>query len=63
MAEIINLRQVRKERARAEKAEKAAEKRRLHGRSKGQHHKEAHEKSRQEQELDGKKCPPEGDGG
>ena len=55
MAEIINLRHARKTRARNEKAEKASEKRRIHGRSKAERLDEEQERKRQEQELDGKK--------
>ena len=55
MAEIINLRQARKARAREEKAEKASEKRRVHGRSKAERLGEEQERKRREQELDGKK--------
>jgi hypothetical protein len=55
MAEIINLRHARKTRARNEKAEKASEKRRVHGRSKAERLSEEQERKRLEQELDGKK--------
>jgi hypothetical protein len=55
MAEIINLRHARKTRARNEKAEKASEKRRVHGRSKAERLSEERERKRRAQELDGKK--------
>jgi hypothetical protein len=55
MAEIINLRHARKTRARDEKAEKASEKRRVHGRSKAERLSEERERKHRELELDGKK--------
>ena len=55
MAEIINLRHARKARVRKEKAEKASEKRRAHGRSKAERLGAEQERKRREQELDGKK--------
>jgi hypothetical protein len=54
MAEIINLRHARKARVRKEKAEKASEKRRVHGRSKAERQNEEQEHKRREQDLDGK---------
>ena len=57
-AEIINLRRVRKERARNEKEQKAEENRRLFGLSKAERRQEAQEKDRRTRELDGHEIKP-----
>jgi len=55
MAEIINLRAVRKQRARAEKVAQAAENRVLFGRTKPEKLKQATEKALAEKHIDGHK--------
>lgn len=52
-ANVVNLRQARKRKARAGKAHKAAENRVLHGRSKAQREAEAAETARARRTLDG----------
>lgn len=54
-AEIVNLRQARKAKARADKERQAAQNRVLHGRNKGQRHEDAADKERIRRELDGAK--------
>lgn len=55
MSEIINLRQAKKRRARAEKEAKAAANRTKFGRTKGARKKDDAERRKSESELDGKK--------
>lgn len=55
MAEIINLRTVRKQKARADKAAQAEQNRALFGRTKGEKLKQAAEKSQADKLLDGHK--------
>lgn len=55
MAEIINLRTVRKQRARAEKEAQAAENRALFGRRKSEKLKQAAEKALADKHVDGHK--------
>ena len=55
MAEIINLRQAKKRRARAEKEAKAETNRARHGRTKGLRKKDEAEEAKAERDLDGKK--------
>lgn len=55
MAEIINLRTVRKQKARADKEATAAQNRALHGRTKAQKLKDAAEKDRAGRHIDGHK--------
>lgn len=55
MAEIINLRTVRKQKARADKAAVADQNRALFGRTKAEKLKQATEKAQSEKHLDGHK--------
>jgi len=55
MGEVINLRQARKEKMRAEKARKAKENRVTHGRSKSVKTKDESELARRSHDLDTKK--------
>ena len=55
MAEIINLRNVRKQKARAEKDAKAGENRALFGRTKAEKLKQAAEKTQAERHIEGHK--------
>lgn len=55
MADVINLRQARKTRARQEKADKAAANRRLFGQTKVEKEQATQTKSRSERWLDGHK--------
>ena len=55
MGDVVNLRQFRKRRARQEKADKAAENRRKHGRAKSEVKIEVHEREREEKRLDDKR--------
>ncbi|MFD2646411.1 DUF4169 family protein [Devosia albogilva] len=55
MADIINLRTVRKQKARADKAVTAEQNRRLHGRSKADKQLDAAEKARAERQIEGHK--------
>lgn len=55
MAEIINLRNVRKQKARAEKETQASENRVLFGRTKAEKLKDAAEKAKAEKHIDGHK--------
>ena len=55
MASVVNLNRFRKDKERAAKAQRAAENRALHGRSKKERRTDDDERRRVEQELDGKK--------
>ena len=55
MGDVVNLRQFRKRRARQEKADKAAENRRKHGRAKSEVKIEVREREREETRLDDKR--------
>ncbi len=55
MADIINLRTVRKQKARADKAITAEQNRRLHGRTKAERELDAAEKARAERQIEGHK--------
>ncbi len=55
MADIINLRTVRKQKARADKAVAAEQNRRLHGRTKADKQLDAAEKARAERQIEGHK--------
>ncbi|MDB5615760.1 MAG: hypothetical protein JWQ22_3413 [Devosia sp.] len=55
MAEIINLRTVRKQKARASKEDQAAQNRVLFGRTKGEKLQQAAEKALAEKKIDGHK--------
>ena len=55
MAEIVNLRTVRKQKARADKAVMAEQNRRLHGRTKAEKQLDAAEKARAERQIEGHK--------
>lgn len=64
MAEIVNLRTMRKHRDRAEKERKAEENRALHGRTKAEKNAEATDRERERAHLDGHRieraAPPDG---
>jgi hypothetical protein len=55
MSEIVNLRQAKKRRARAEKEAQAAANRTKFGRSKAEHKQTGAERSKAQRDLDGKK--------
>jgi hypothetical protein len=55
MADIINPRTARKQKARAEKAVVAEQNRRLHGRTKAERQLDAAEKARAERQIEGHK--------
>ena len=55
MGDVVNLRQFRKRRARHEKADKAAENRRKHGRAKSEVKTEVRERDRGEKRLNDKR--------
>ncbi|MDF8334772.1 DUF4169 family protein [Novosphingobium cyanobacteriorum] len=55
MAEVINLRQARKAKARGEAKVQAAANRALHGRTKGERQREAMDAARAERQIDGAK--------
>ena len=55
MADIINLRTIRKQKARADKAQRAEQNRALHGRTKAEKLKQAAEKDRAARHIDGHK--------
>ena len=55
MAEIINLRRIRKQKARADKEEQAAQNRALFGRTKAEKLKQAAEKAQADKHIDGHK--------
>jgi hypothetical protein len=52
-ADIVNLRRVRKAKARAERTRAAEENRRVHGRSKAEKIRQEDEQARQDRHLDG----------
>jgi hypothetical protein len=52
-ADIVNLRRVRKAKARAERTRAAEENRRVHGRSKAEKVRQEDEQARQDRHLDG----------
>ena len=60
MAEIINLRQARKRRERADKEAEAAENRVRHGRTKADSERQAKDRNKSKKALDGKKLDPDG---
>jgi Domain of unknown function (DUF4169) len=55
VASVVNLNRFRKDKARADKQQRAAENRALHGRSKAERQKEADAKRRMRELLDGRK--------
>ena len=55
MAEIINLRRIRKQKARADKEEQAAPHRALFGRTKAEKQKQAAEKAQADKHIEGHK--------
>ena len=55
MASVVNLNRFRKDKARAEKAQRAAENRALHGRTKTERQTDTAERRRTDQDLDSKK--------
>lgn len=55
MGEVINLRQARKDRKRAEKAQKAKQNRTVHGRTKAEKVRSEDDAARANRELDSKK--------
>ena len=57
MAEIVNLRRIRKQRAQAEAAATAAQNRALHGRTGAEKALERQERTRATQTLDGHRLP------
>ena len=59
MAEIINLRQARKRKKRADQAAEAAEKRVRFGRTKAESGRQAGDRNKSEKSLDGKKLEPD----
>lgn len=68
MAEIVNLRSVRKQKARAEKERKAEANRALHGRTRAERLSEAANRAREDASHDGRKLerppdPSDGDAG
>ncbi|GBQ84437.1 hypothetical protein AA13595_1408 [Gluconacetobacter johannae DSM 13595] len=63
MAEIVNLRQVRKRKARAEQAQVAAENRVLHGRTRTERDRQSQEAGRATRTLDGARVEREPDPG
>ncbi len=62
MAEIVNLRRVKKQRARAEQAAQAAENRALHGRTRTEKAAEEQAAARREAVLDQARIEPEAKG-
>lgn len=60
-AEIVNLRQYRKEKQRQERARAAEQNRARFGRNKAQRREDATDRKRSEQDLDGKQFDPESD--
>ncbi len=60
MATVVNLRQARKQKARVEKEQKAAENRTLHGRSKAERERDMVEKRRAEAFVSGHRLDPDG---
>jgi hypothetical protein len=61
MADLINLRQARKRKARADREVEAAANRALHGRSKAQKTRERLEAARSDASLDGHRRQPQDD--
>ena len=61
MAEIVNLRQFRKQKGRAEAKKAAEEKRAVHGRTKAEKRNEAMEKAAARAHLDGHRRGPRSD--
>jgi len=61
MATVVNLRHARKQKARVEKEQKAAENRVLHGRSKAEKARDVIEKQRAEAFVGGHKLDPDGE--
>ncbi len=61
MAELFNLRQVRKQKARAEKEKKSAENRRLHGQTKAEKLIAKAERASAERHLDGHRLEKPGE--
>jgi hypothetical protein len=59
MAEIVNLRQARKRKQRADKDQQAAENRAKHGRTKGEKQRAAAEAERDRRHLDQAKLTPD----
>jgi len=59
MAEIVNLRQARKRKKRADKEAQAAESRVRHGRTKAESGHQAKERDKSEKTLDGKRLDPD----
>ena len=59
MAEVVNLRQFRKARARAEKEAQAEENRIRHGRTKGEKLRDQSSTEKAERDLDGKQRDPD----
>ena len=55
MGEVVNLRTFRKQKARAEKSEKAAENRRKHGRTRAEAENDARDRERSATQLDAKR--------
>jgi hypothetical protein len=55
VASVVNLNRFRKDKARAEKAQRAAENRALHGRTKTERQTDTAERRRTDQDLDSKK--------
>lgn len=58
MGDVVNLNQFRKQRARASAERQAAENRTRHGRSKLERQLAKTERTREQQELEGKRLPP-----
>jgi hypothetical protein len=61
MSTVVNLRQVRKRKARADREQQAAENRSLHGRSKAEKTRDASDKLRADAFVDGHRLKPSGD--
>jgi hypothetical protein len=59
MADVINLRQKRKQKARMEKEEKAEQNRRLHGRTKAEKELKKKEEARSKRHLEGHRLDQE----
>ncbi|MFZ5782808.1 MAG: DUF4169 family protein [Pseudomonadota bacterium] len=59
MAEIVNLKRARKDKARREREEQAAANRRLFGRTKDKKAADADDKQRAQREIDGKRLGPQ----
>ena len=61
MADVVNLNQFRKAKARADKTKSAHDNRIKFGRTKAQKNKDAGERAQQERELNGKEIPENSD--